>query len=263
MSRDSYSRIKTKEEGKVLQIILARPEKHNAFDEVTISEITHAFHQAPSNDQAKVVLLKGEGKSFCAGADLEWMKRAKNFTQEQNREDALKLAEMIHAIFTLPKPVVCSVHGAVFGGGVGLVAACDVVVASREATFSLSEVRLGIAPATISPILYRKMGESVCRRIMLTGERFSAQEALSFGLVHKVVDDDSLEGTISEILSMILRNGPQALASCKELMFKVPFMSLQDAKEYTARMIAQLRSSEEGQEGITSFLEKRKPRWID
>lgn len=263
MSQDSYSRIKTKEEGKILQIILARPEKHNAFDEVTISEITHAFKEGSSKDQVIAVHLKAEGKNFCAGADLEWMKRAKGSSREENREDALKLAEMIQTIFTLPKPVVGSVQGAVFGGGVGLVAACDVVVASKGAKFSLSEVRLGIAPATISPVLYRKMGESVCRRIMLTGERFSSQEALNFGLVHKVVDDDQLGKTTSEILSMILRNGPQALASCKELMFKVPFMSLQEAKEYTAEMIAHLRSSEEGQEGIASFLEKRKPRWIE
>ncbi len=263
MSRDSYSRIKTKEEGKILQIILARPEKHNAFDEVTIAEITSAFHMGSINDQIRAVLLKAEGKNFCAGADLEWMKRAKNFTREQNREDALKLAEMIQTIFTFPKPVVCAVHGAVLGGGVGLVAACDVVVASKEATFSLSEVRLGIAPATISPVLYRKIGESVCRRIMLTGEKFSSEVALNFGLVHKTVDDNQLEKTASEILSMILRNGPQALASCKELIFKVPYMSLQEAKEYTAEMIAQLRSSEEGQEGLASFLEKRKPGWID
>lgn len=263
MSRDPYTRIKLKEEGKIAQIILARPEKHNAFDEVTISELTEAFHAASSKDHIQAVLLKAEGKNFCAGADLSWMKRAKDFSEEQNREDAMKLAEMLQTIFTLLKPVVCSVQGAVFGGGVGLVAACDIIIASKEATFSLSEVKLGIAPATISPILYRKMGESVCRRIMLTGEKFSSREALDFGLVHKVVDGRHLESTTSDILTMILSNGPKALASCKELMLHVPSMSLLEAKEYTAQMIARLRSSEEGQEGLSSFLEKRKPKWID
>ena len=263
MSQDSYSRITLKEEGKILHVVLSRPEKHNAFDDVTILELTKAFNEASANEHIRVVLLKAEGKNFCAGADLEWMKRAKDFTHDQNREDALKLAEMIQTIFILPKPVVCRVHGAVFGGGVGLVAACDIVISSEDATFSLSEVRLGIAPATISPILYRKMGESVCRRIMLTGEKFSSREARDFGLVHKVVERKNLDDAISEIISMILRNGPQALASCKELIAKVPSMSLQEAKEYTAQMIAHLRSSEEGQEGISSFLEKRKPDWID
>ncbi len=263
MSQGSYTRITVKEERKVLHIILSRPEKHNAFDDVTIQELTKAFNEASSKDKIWLVLLKAEGKNFSAGADLEWMKRARKFTHDQNRKDALRLAEMIKTIFTLPKPVVCRVHGGVFGGGLGLIAASDIVIASDDATFSLSEVKLGIAPATISPVLLRKMGESVCRRIMLTGEKFSSHDAKDFGLVHKVVARDALDDAVSEVISMILQNGPQALSSCKELMEKVPSMSLQEAKEYTALMIARLRSSEEGQEGISSFLEKRKPRWID
>ncbi len=261
MPDGSYSRITIREEGTVERITLSRPQKHNAFDEVTIREITEAFGHCAKNEKIRVIVLEAEGKNFCAGADLEWMRRAKDYTHEENRQDALRLAEMIMAVFTVPKPVVCCVHGGVFGGGLGIVAACDIVIASDDATFQLSEVRVGIAPATISPVLLRKMGESVCRRIMLTGERFSAAEAKEFGLVHIIVSKDRFHEARSDVITALLRNSPKALASCKELMLNVPSMSLVEAKEYTADMIARLRLSEEGQEGLSAFLGKRKPYW--
>ncbi|MEW5807473.1 MAG: enoyl-CoA hydratase-related protein [Acidobacteriota bacterium] len=263
MSKRSYTRIVTGEEGKVFKVILSRPEKHNAFDDITILELIEAFREASTSDRIRVVLLKAEGKNFCAGADLEWMRRARTFTLEENRQDALRLAEMVQGIFSMPVPVICRVHGAVFGGGVGLVAACDIVIASEEATFSLSEVKVGIAPATIYPILLRKIGESVCRRIMLTGEQFGAVAAKEFGLVHKVVSVDLLDDAVQDVVSMILQNGPQAIASCKELALRVPSMTLVEAKEFTTEMIARLRLSDEGQEGLTAFLEKRKPKWTE
>ncbi len=258
----SYSRIKMKEAGPVQHIVLSRPQKHNAFDEVTIREITEAFSRSAAKEKIRVILLEAEGKNFCAGADLEWMRRAKDFTHEENYQDALRLAEMIMTVFAVPKPVVCCVHGGVFGGGIGIVAACDVVIASDDATFQLSEVKVGIAPATISPVLLRKMGESVCRRIMLTGERFSAAEAKEFGLVHRVVPKEKLHIEADNIIGALLENSPKALASCKELMMNVSSMSIAGAKEYTADMIARLRLSEEGQEGLSAFLQKRKPSWV-
>ena len=263
MPQDSYSRIKIKQEGNVLRIILARAEKHNAFDERMIAEITRAFSDATGNEKIRVIVLEAEGKNFCAGADLEWMRRAGTLTYEENREDAARLAEMVMTIFATPKPVICCVQGGVFGGGLGIVAACDIVVASEDATFALREVKVGIAPATISPLLLRKMGESACRRIMLTGEKFSSVEAKEFGLVHRIAPHHLMDGIINNFISEILQNGPQALASCKELLKNVGLMSLEEAKEYTARVIADLRLSSEGQEGLRAFLEKRKPRWTE
>ncbi len=258
-----FTRIKLREEEKVLRVILARPEKHNAFDETTVAELTKAFAQTASDKRVRAVLLEAEGENFCAGADLEWMQRAKKFSAAQNRRDALKLAEMILSVYTLPKPVVCAVQGGVYGGGVGLVAACDIAIGAEDATFCLSEARLGLAPAVISPILLRKLGESACRKIILTAEKFSAQEAKAFGLLHQVVPPSALRETADATLSRILKSGPRALSACKELMLKVPTLPLSKAKAYTAQVIARLRTGEEGQEGIAAFLEKRKPSFTE
>jgi methylglutaconyl-CoA hydratase len=248
-------------EDRVASVTLDRPEVHNAFNEVMIAELTAVFKKVSEDESVRVVVLTGNGKSFSAGADLNWMKKMINYSYEQNLEDSLKLAELFFLMYSLPKPIIARVNGAAIGGGTGLVAVCDIAVAADSAKFSLSEVKLGLVPACISPYVIRKVGEGRCREFFLTGERLTAKRALEAGLVNHVVSLEELDQAVQEKVDQLISSGPKALAMCKELLKNVPGMSFDEAKTYTADMIASMRIGDEGQEGMNAFLEKRKPKW--
>jgi methylglutaconyl-CoA hydratase len=248
---------------KIATITLNRPEVHNAFNEVMIAELSEVFKRIAGDDGVRVVVLTGEGKSFSAGADLHWMKKMINYSYEQNLDDSLKLAELFYLMYFLPKPIIARVNGAAIGGGTGLVAVCDIAIASENAKFSLSEVKLGLVPACISPYVIRKVGEGRCREFFLTGERLTAKRAAELGLVNQAVASDELDRAVQEKAAQLVSSGPEALAMCKELLKNVPGMEFERAKTYTADMIASMRIGDEGQEGMNAFLEKRKPKWTE
>ncbi|HUU38834.1 MAG TPA: enoyl-CoA hydratase/isomerase family protein [Candidatus Desulfaltia sp.] len=261
MADRKFETILTAKEGKILRITMNRPQVHNAFNATMIGDLAEAFSTARSDDGIRIVILTGAGESFCAGADLNWMREIIHYSYEQNLRESLQVAELMKAIYEFPKPTIARVNGAVIGGGTGLLSACDIVVASDKARFGLSEVKIGLIPAAIGPYVIRRIGESATRELFLTGERFDARRALEIGLVNKVVPDAALDDKVEEIVRLLLSSAPEAIAKCKELLRRVPGMSLEEAKGYTAEMIAGLRVSPEGQEGMASFLEKRKPSW--
>ncbi len=246
----------------IARVNLNRPEIHNAFNEVMISELTQVFKEIKDDKEIRVIVLTGNGKSFCAGADLNWMKKIIDFSYEENIKESLALAELFYIMYTLPKPVIAKVNGAAIGGGAGLVSVCDLVIASEKAKFSLSEVKLGLVPACISPYVLRRVGERVCRELFLTGQRIDAKKGFELGLVNQVVPHDKLDQVTDDLVKKLTSSGPNALAMCKDLLSKVPQMSFDQAKKYTAEVIAKLRVSEEGQEGMSAFFEKRKPKWV-
>jgi methylglutaconyl-CoA hydratase len=257
-----YETILYEREGAVVRVYFNRPEVHNAFNSAMIRELDDAFSRIKDERSIRVVILSGKGKSFCAGADLNWMREIIRYSFEQNLKESLEIAELLHKIYMLPKPTIARVNGATIGGGTGFLSACDIVVASEEARFGLSEVKIGLVPAAISPYVIRRIGESLAREYFLTGERISAGRALEVGLVNKVVPAAELDEKVGGIVESLLTSAPEAIASCKELITKVPGMGFDEVKEYTARMIAELRVSQEGQEGMAAFLEKRKPNWV-
>jgi len=245
----------------VARIILNRPEVHNAFNAAMIRELTSALEEIKNRTEIRVLVLTGQGKSFCAGADLNWMRDIINYSFEENLRESRELADLMYQLDELPLPTIARINGATIGGGNGFHAACDIAIASEEAIFSLSEVKIGLIPAVISPYVIRRIGESRARQYFLTGERISAKRAEEIGLVHRVVPALSLDEAVAETIKMLLSSGPQAIRRSKEIIQKVPRMSLEEAREYTARIIAELRISPEGQEGMAAFLEKRKPIW--
>ncbi|MCO6438034.1 MAG: enoyl-CoA hydratase/isomerase family protein [Phycisphaerae bacterium] len=243
-------------------ITLSRPDLHNAFNEVVIDEVTEAFHKAGEDDTVRVVVLAAEGKSFCAGADVNWMKRMVDYSVDENLADAAGMANMLRTIRDCPKPVIARVHGAAIGGGVGLVTACDMAVALESAVFALTEVKLGIVPAVISPFVIEKIGPGHARRYALTSERFSAAEAKRIGLISEVVGtEQELDQWISDVTKALAANGPKALAACKKILTEVAGVSWDQVQSRTVQRIADIRVSSEGQEGLKAFLEKRKPNW--
>jgi methylglutaconyl-CoA hydratase len=261
MADRKFETILAAEKGKVFRVTMNRPRVHNAFNSKMIEELTEAFDLARRAEDVRIVILTGAGESFCAGADLNWMREIIHYSYEQNLRESLQVAELMKAVYELPKPTLARINGAVIGGGTGLLSACDIVVASDKARFGLSEVKIGLVPAAIGPYVIRRIGESAAHELFLTGERFGAQRALEIGLVNKVVPHPALDAEVDELVGRLLSSGPDAIAKCKELLQKVPGMNLEQAKGYTAEMIARLRISPEGQEGMASFLEKRKPRW--
>jgi methylglutaconyl-CoA hydratase len=262
MFEESFSTIRCETRGPVAEIILNRPEVHNAFNDNMITELLKVFRKLHETREVRVVIFTGEGKSFCAGADLNWMKRVKDYSFEENLRESLDISELMYSIYSLPLPTIARVNGAAVGGGMGFVATCDIAVAASDARFSLSEVKLGLVPACISPYVIRKAGEGACREFMLTGERLTAEKAMRLGLVNEVVEPAELDSAVSGFVERLISSGPNAIAICKELLRKVPAMSLDEAKKMTAEAIANLRVSDEGQEGMKAFLEKRKPRWF-
>jgi methylglutaconyl-CoA hydratase len=265
MFRDNYRTLLCKIEGPVARVILNRPEVHNAFNGEMVRELLEVFrllHQAGSkSDEVRVVVFTGAGKSFCAGADLNWMKKVTDYTFQQNLKESLEISELMYSIYSLPLPTIARVNGSAVGGGMGFVASCDIAIASSEARFSLSEVKLGLVPACISPYVIRKAGEGACREFMLTGERLTAEKAMRLGLVNEVVEPPELDNAVSGLVDKLVSSGPRAIAICKELLRTVPGMSFDEVKTKTAEAIARLRVSDEGQEGMRAFLEKRKPSW--
>lgn len=245
----------------VARVVLDRPELRNAFDDVLVARLTEVFGLLAADASVRAVVLAGEGKAFCAGADLSWMKRMVSYAPEENRRDATALAEMFRAVDACPKPVVGRIHGAALGGGAGLVAVCDVAIAAEGTLLGTTEVRLGIVPAVISPFVVRKIGESHARRWFLTGERFSAEEALRAGLVHAVVPGAELDAEVDRVLDALLLGGPEALAVSKGLAKRMGRLPLDEALEEAAGVIAARRASAEGQEGMKAFLERRSPSW--
>jgi methylglutaconyl-CoA hydratase len=243
-------------------LTLNRPELHNAFDDALIAQLTQALKQLETDPQVRVVVLAANGKSFSAGADLNWMRRMAEYSYQQNLTDALALAELMRILNTLAKPTVAKIQGPAYGGGVGLVACCDFAIASEAASFSLSEVKLGLIPAVISPYVVNAIGERQARRYFLTAEPFSAHEAQRIGLVHEVVTPQELDAALAKLLATLAGNGPAAMVAAKDLARAVSRGPLDMVMiEDTARRIAEIRASAEGREGLAAFLNKRKPAW--
>jgi methylglutaconyl-CoA hydratase len=253
--------LKVTRSGPLATVTMNRPDSHNALNADLIGELTRCFEEISDDERVRVIVLAGEGRSFCAGADVAYMRETTTFSYEENLEDARRMAMMFWTMDECPKPVVAKVQGAAMGGGGGLLAVADVVVADSEARFAFSEVRLGIAPATISPFVVRKIGVSHARSLFLTGERFGAERAREIGLVHRVVSRDGLDEAVEEKVGELLLGGPIAQATMKGLLRRLETTEPMEAPGLTARVISELRTGEEGQEGLAAFIEKREPRW--
>jgi methylglutaconyl-CoA hydratase len=259
----TYQTLELQRDGYLATVILNRPEVRNAFNETTIAEITQAFRALGQDDSIRAIVLAARGTAFCAGADLNWMKKMADYTPDENRADAAQLAEMLRTIYECPKPVVAKVQGDCYAGGMGLVAACDIAVSVDEANFCLSEVKLGLIPATISPYVIKAMGENAARRYFLTAERFAAAEAKRIGFMHEVVVAAVLDETVAMIVKALVTNSPNAVRQAKVLVREVGGMPLTETLiADTVEGIAQIRASSEGRDGVRSFLEKRKPCWL-
>jgi len=254
--------VKLTRQAPIATITMARPDVHNAFNEHLIAGLHDAFRLLASDDGVRVVVLAGEGKSFSAGADLDWMRRAANFSEEENLRDAAAAAALWRAVAECPRPVVARVHGNAFGGGAGLVAASDIAIAAESAMFGFTEVRLGLLPATVAPHVVEKIGPGRALPLFLTGERFDAERALAIGLVHRVVPQEQLDVAVGTVVDQLLAGGPNALRGCKELVRRVAFADRSRIDQYAAALIASARAGEEGREGVAAFLEKRKPDWV-
>jgi methylglutaconyl-CoA hydratase len=258
----TYQNLEVECNGAVATIWLNRPQVRNALDEVLIAELTHVFSAVQEDDRIRVLVLAGRGTAFCAGGDLQWMRRMAEFSAEQNLQDAMRLARMLKAVHASRKPVVARVHGPAYAGGMGLAAACDVIVADPAAEFCLSEVRIGLVPATISPYVIRALGLQATRRYMLTAERLEPQEAWRIGFVHELTETGAIDQAVTRIASALLAAGPQALTTTKALIARVGTRSVDaDLIQETATCIAHARASREGREGVMAFLAKRKPAW--
>ena len=250
-------------QGAIRTITLSRPDVRNAFNDEVIAELKTAFLDAGQAVDVRCVVLAAEGPAFCAGADLNWMRRMADYTRDENLADAGQLAAMLRAIYECPKPTIARVQGDVFAGGVGLVAACDMAVSVDTATYCLSEVKLGLIPATISPYVIRAMGARAAHRYFLTAERFSAADAHRIGLVHDVVSADALTTKVAELTSALVSASPNAVRACKRLVQDVAEREIDDALvAHTVAGIADIRASAEGKEGVQSYLQKRKPNWL-
>ena len=249
--------------GAVATITLNRPELRNAFNDEVIAELQQAFDTLGARDDVRCIVLAAKGPAFCAGADLNWMKRMADYTREENLADAGALARMLQTVYACPKPTIAKVQGDVYAGGTGLVAACDIAVALETAHFCLSETRLGLIPATISPYVIRAMGARAAHRYFLTAERFDAREAHRIGLLHEVVTSGHLDDQVAEIAQALVACGPAAVRACKQLVQDVAGRDIDAALvRRTVEGIADIRSSPEGREGVQSFLQKRKPDWL-
>jgi len=244
-------------------VTLNRPDIRNAFNSATIAELALAFDELGRDEDVRAIILAASGAAFCAGGDLNWMKEMAAYSDSENLADATRLADMLRTIYLCPKPVVAKIQGDCYAGGVGLAAACDIVVAADTAHFCLSEVKLGLIPATIAPYVIKAMGENAARRYFLTAERFSATAAHRIGLVHELTGADALDGAVAAIVKALVSNGPHAVQQAKVLVREVAGLAIDKALlADTAQRIATIRSSLEGREGVASFLEKRKPNWL-
>jgi methylglutaconyl-CoA hydratase len=249
-------------QGPVARVYLNRPEVRNAFNDGVITELTEAFTRLGADPALRVILLGGHGKAFCAGADLNWMRAMAGYSWDQNRADAQALADMLWTLYSCPLPIVGRVHGDCYAGGMGLAAVCDVLVAAEGVNFCLSEARLGLLPATIGPYVVKALGEQASRRYFTTAERFDAARAAQLGFVHECVPADQLDATVDGLVAALVANGPAAVKACKRLVQDLAGREITaDLRAETARRIADIRASDEGREGIASFLNKRDPAW--
>ena len=249
-----------------LTLSMDRPEVFNAFDANMIRELTEALQAADADDDIRLVVITGLGSCFSAGADMNWMRSLVDASQEENERDAMQLASLMRTLNYLSKPTIARINGAAFGGGLGLIAACDITIAVDGALFGLTEARLGLAPAVISPYVFRRIGERHARRYFLTGERFDSSHAQAIGLIQQCVTADKLDEAVETVIINLLKGGPLAVATCKQLAFAVAGHDEETQKsmdEYTTKVIAGMRIMDEGQEGLAAFLEKRKPDWVD
>jgi len=246
----------------VLRLTMNRPEVHNAFDEHQTSRLINALDAAAANPEVRVLVLGGAGKSFSAGGDINYMRRMGNNTYEENLADAGQIAALMKKLNFFPKPSIARVQGAAMGGGVGLVCCCDIVIGTPKARFALSEIKIGLLPATISPYVVRTIGEKASRRLFMTGEMVDADRALTLGLLSEIVAEEALDETIDGLAEVLLKNAPQGLGKAKQLVFDVAEGDItEDMIQHTIRCIADVRESEEGREGLSAFLEKRPPNW--
>lgn len=249
----------------VVTLTLNRPEVHNAFDDELVCSLTDTLLEVAANPKLRAVVITGQGESFSAGADLNWMQRMAQASARDNGHDALQLARLLRTLNYLPRPTIARVNGTALGGGLGLIACCDIAVAADHARFGLSEVRLGLAPAVIAPYVYRRIGEAHARRYFLSGERFDAAHARHIGLVHEIAAPGELAAAVAALLEQVLKGGPQAMEHCKDLVFHAAGHSVDrqlQLDQYTARVIARVRTSAEGREGMQAFLDKRAPNWL-
>lgn len=246
----------------VATVTLNNPDIHNAFDDVMIADLLALFHQISEREDIRIMVLAANGKSFSAGANLGWMKRMANYSYEENLKDANVLAAMLKALNFLPQPTIAKIQGAAFGGAVGLASCCDIVIASEKASFCLSEVKLGLMPATISPYVVNAIGLKASRRYFQTAERFFADKAQQLGLVDEIATPEALDGAVEAMINTLLANGPKAMCQAKQLAFDVAYQEIDDdLLQDTSERIASIRVSNEGQEGLTAFFDKRQPSW--
>jgi len=257
----TYQTLKYEIKDYIVTIYLNRPEVHNAFNDTMLAELSDILEHIDKDNLIRAVIFTGEGKSFSAGADLNWMKKMVDYSYDRNLEDSLWISRVFFQIYTLKKPVITAINGATIGGGMGFVGASDIVIASDRAKFSLSEVRIGVVPACISPYLIKRVGEGVLKELFITGMRFDADKALDIKLINYKVEHEKLMDFAREKAKELCLCGPDAIAVCKQLFFQVPQMDLEKAYRYTAEVIARLRISKEAQEGMKAFLEKRTPSW--
>ena len=257
------SNLNIKVEAQRATVTLTRPELRNAFNDAVIAELTQVFSELGAREDVRAIVLAAEGPAFCAGADLNWMRRMADYDREQNLADAARLAEMLRVIHHCPKPVVARVQGDVYAGGMGLVACCDIALSADSAHYCLSETRLGLAPATISPYVMRAMGPRAAQRYCLSAERFDSAEALRIGFVHEVVTADQLDSRVDAVVKALLNASPAAVRACKRLLQDVAQREIDAALiAQTVEAIADIRASTEGREGVQSFLQKRQPAWL-
>ena len=263
MNLNTMNHITVTSANHVGKIVLNRPEVRNAFNDAVIAELTQAFLMLGQRDDVRCIVLAAEGVAFCAGADLNWMRRMADYSHAENLADAGQLAEMLRVIYECPKPTIARIQGDVYAGGMGLVAACDMAVSADSAHYCLSEVKLGLIPATISPYVIRAMGARAAHRYFLTAERFNAQEAHRIGLVHEVVAADALDAKVKELIDALVNASPEAVKTCKQLVQDVAGRDIStDLIALTVKGIADSRSSEQGKEGVQAFLQKQKPSWL-
>jgi len=258
-----FQTIEFEQKGDLGIVWLNRPEIHNAFNEVMISELIDCFEAINEMAEIRVAILRGRGKSFCAGADLNWMRGVANYSYEQNYKESLNLSKCFYTIYTCKKPTIAIVHGAAIGGANGLLASCDFAYADDNTTFSLSEVKIGIVPACISPYVTKRVGEYGSKELMITGKRFKGPEAEHHRLVNKSLPSGELDEYVNSVIDLLRTSGPVAMTQCKNLIFNIANKeTIEEALESTAKMIAEIRASKEGQEGMAAFLEKRNPNWV-
>lgn len=259
----NYKTIELEINKEIATLWLNRPAVHNAFDNIMLDEITDVIEKANGNDEILAIVIRGRGKSFCAGVDLNWMRDVAKNSYEQNYQESLNLSKCFYTIYTCNKPTLAVIHGVSLGGANGILAACDIAYCVDDATFSLSEVKIGIVPACISPYVIKRVGEYGTRELMLTGKRIHGHEAQKFNLVNASFTPKKLEEKLNETIDHLRTSGPKAMAMGKKLIYEVANnLSLMEAYDYTAKMIADIRASDEGQEGMAAFLEKRKPNWV-